>query len=117
MKRLLFLMVIIVSFATGCNKEEISSPYFVWEGQFYITTHEPIAENELSEKIGKIRENVNKPYEDGQAKGLPEGTMLLMVEGQHLGTDKTNDGIIAFERDGEFNIARQIEPELKGELK
>ncbi|SEH46865.1 hypothetical protein SAMN05192559_101618 [Halobacillus karajensis] len=53
MKRFLILVVIIVIFATGCNKEEISSPYFVWEGQFYITTHEPIAKSELSEKIGK----------------------------------------------------------------
>ncbi|MBM7553910.1 hypothetical protein [Thalassobacillus pellis] len=117
MKRLLFCMLIIVCFAAGCNKDKISAPYFVWEGQFYITTHEPITKDELSQKIGEIKENVSKPYKGGQAKGLPEGTMLFMVKGQHLGTNETDDGIIAFERDGEFNIARQIEPELKGKLK
>lgn len=85
--------------------------------QFYITTHEPITKEELSGKIGEIIEIASKPSEDGQTKGLPEGTVLFMVEGQHLGTDETDDGILAFEREGEFNIARQIEPELKGELK
>lgn len=117
MKHLLFFMVIMVCLAAGCNKEEISEPYFVWEGQLYITTYEPTTKAELSEEIGEIRESVSTPYEDGQAKGLSEGTKLFMVEGEHLGTDETDDGVIAFEREGEFNIARQIEPELKEELR
>ncbi|MDO6658728.1 hypothetical protein [Anaerobacillus sp. 1_MG-2023] len=116
MKRLLIFMVIL-AFATACNKEEISEPYFFWEGQLYITTHEPITKTELCKEVGEIKKSVSKPNKDGQAKGLPEGTKLFMVEGQHLGTDETDDGLIAFEREGGFNIARQIEPELKDELR
>ncbi len=115
MRGFFFLIVLLSCFVSGCNKEEISEPYFVWDGQIYITTHEPINVDELSEEVGKIEESVSNPVKDGQANGLPEDTALFMVEGKHLGTDETLDGIIAFQRGEKFNIARQLVPDLKEE--
>ncbi|MGG1631124.1 hypothetical protein [Rossellomorea sp. NRS-1567] len=84
MKRHLFIMGILFLFVAACgNQDEITDPHFMWRGNKYITTYEPIEEKQVSEQMGVIRAEVEAPIdENGEATGTVN---LALFEGEPRG--------------------------------
>jgi hypothetical protein len=107
-KRNLFIMGILAMLLTACsNQEEIIDPHFMWNGNKYITTYEPIDEEQLAERVGVIKTEVGvegEVDENGNAKGLPEGTNLFKIVDQK----ESSVDMVAYQSGNRFYIARKL---------
>ncbi|MCA1065731.1 hypothetical protein LCL98_20115 [Rossellomorea aquimaris] len=101
-----FMVGTLIMFMTACgNKEELTEPHFMWDEILYIATYEPIKEEQLREKLGVIKtEAASVVGENGEAKGLPEGTNLFnMVHEKEESPD-----ILAYQIGNRYYIARKV---------
>ncbi|MGM0840092.1 MAG: hypothetical protein ACQEWE_05155 [Bacillota bacterium] len=105
-KRHLFIMGVLFLFVAACNnQDEITDPHFMWRGNKYITTYEPIEEKQVSEQMGVIKAEVEAPIdENGEATGLPEGTPLYKIDDQI----ESPVDVLAYQIGNRFYIARKM---------
>jgi hypothetical protein len=106
MKRNLFIMVVLSVLLAACsNQEEITDPHFMWSGNKYITTYEPVEEEGLAERVGVIKTEVEAPInENGEAKGLTEDTALYKIGDQK----ESPADMLAYQIGNRFYIARKL---------
>ncbi|RBP02910.1 hypothetical protein [Rossellomorea aquimaris] len=106
MKRHLFIMGILILFLAACgNQDEIIDPHFMWRGNKYITTYEPVEEERLEEQVGVIKSEVKAPIdENGEATDLPEGTLLFKIDDQN----ENPADMLAYQIGNRFYIARKL---------
>ncbi|MGM0852766.1 MAG: hypothetical protein ACQEWI_09175 [Bacillota bacterium] len=106
MKQNLFNMGILMVLLAACsNQEEVTDPHFMWSGNKYITTYESVEEEQLAERIGVIKTEVKAPVdENGEAKGLPEGTKLYKIVDQN----ESSADMVAYQIGNRFYIARKL---------
>ncbi|WP_341357590.1 hypothetical protein [Rossellomorea sp. y25] len=96
----------MILFVASCgNQDEITDPHFMWRGNKYITTYEPIEEERLAEQMGVIKAEVEGPVdENGEARGLPEGTLLFKIDDQK----ESPADMMAYHIGDRFYIARKL---------
>ncbi|TYS89771.1 hypothetical protein [Rossellomorea aquimaris] len=106
MKRNLFIMGVLSMLLAACsNQEEITDPHFMWSGNKYITTYEPVEEERLAERVGVIKAEVDGPIdENGEAMGLPEDTPLYNIDDQK---ESTAD-LLAYQVGNRFYTSRKL---------
>lgn len=99
MKQYLFILGILMMLLAACSsQEEITDPHFVWNGNKYITTYEPVEEERLAERVGVIKVDV-------EAMGLPEDTPLYKIDNQN----ESPADMLAYQIEkNRFYIARKL---------
>ncbi|MGE6753830.1 hypothetical protein ACQKFO_10300 [Rossellomorea sp. NPDC071047] len=107
MKQNLFIMGILMFLLAACsNQEEITDPHFMWSGNKYITTYEPVEEERLAERVGVIKTEVEGPIdENGESMGLPEDTELYRIDDQK----ESPADMLAYHIGNRFYIARKLD--------
>jgi hypothetical protein len=107
MKRNLFIMGGLSILLAACsNEEEITDPHFMWGGNKYITTYEPVEEERLAERVGVIKTEVDGQIdENGESMGLLEDTALYKIDDQK----ESPAEILAYHIGNRFYIARKLD--------